>query len=823
MTMHRSVRTRQWVMSCARILAAAATVAVAGQALAWSDAAAAQGGSLYLRAGTVRTTPGTNLLINGQAVDAGKRSVIQLDGPMTAERAEIIAKCGITLGEYLPDNAWIVRLDRAGLAAARVLPFVTWVGAYENSWKVDPELAARPYASAERKSIAALGLCQVVVVLFNDEAPQETLAAMAKAGAQVIDANPCGQQWLIDAVMTPAAARDLAQLPAVQFIEDAPEATLRNDSNRWILQSNVNAQTPVWDRGIHGEGQVAGLIDDTPRESHCMFDDTPAPGTATHRKFIGWRNAGSVAFHGTHTAGTLAGDNLPYGTYTTNDGMAFAAKISYSGLSAVTGAPSTLNPRLLDAQADGARAHSNSWGDDGTTAYTTWCRQIDQFTWDNEDNVVAFAVTNQSSLKTPENSINVLAVGASNDTPNQAGICSGGAGPTADGRRKPEIFAPGCNTTSASSSTACDVTTATGTSMACPAITGAAVLVRQYYTAGYYPSGSANPSDAIVPSGALIRATLLNAGVDMTSISGYPTNNEGWGRLLLDNSLFFPGDARKLRVTDVRNAQGLTTGQQVEQQIVCNSSSLPLRVTLVWTGPAATVGAANPVINNLDLEVVSPSAALYRGNSFTSGQSSTGGSADLKNNVEQFLLNTPATGTYTIRVRGTTVNQGAQGFALAITGDISDPCVSPTIDNQPGPLNVDEGQPAVFSVAASGTELRYQWRRNASPITDSTRVTGSAGNTLMISAVTAADAGAYDVVITNACDSATSNSVQLSVNVGNPCPADLDGTAGLGVADIFAFLSLWFANDPRADWDGANGVGVPDIFAYLSDWFAGCP
>ena len=56
-----------------------------------------------------------------------------------------------------------------------------------------------------------------------------------------------------------------------------------------------------------------------------------------------------------------------------------------------------------------------------------------------------------------------------------------------------------------------------------------------------------------------------------------------------------------------------------------------------------------------------------------------------------------------------------------------------------------------------------------------------------------------------------------------PCRADFDGNGQVQVPDIFAFLSAWFALDPRADFNGVLGVNVPDIFAFLSAWFAGCP
>ena len=76
----------------------------------------------------------------------------------------------------------------------------------------------------------------------------------------------------------------------------------------------------------------------------------------------------------------------------------------------------------------GARVHTNSWGDDYTTDYNGLARAIDVFSHDYEESLVLFAVTNGSYLKNPENAKNVLAVGASEDTPSQDYHCSGGTG-----------------------------------------------------------------------------------------------------------------------------------------------------------------------------------------------------------------------------------------------------------------------------------------------------------------------------------------------------------------------------------------------------------
>jgi hypothetical protein len=308
-------------------------------------------------------------------------------------------------------------------------------------------------------------------------------------------------------------------------------------------------------------------------------------------------------------------------------------------------------------------------------------------------------VTNLSALKNPENAKNLVAVGNSNDTPTQGQFCTGGAGPTSDGRRKPEIWAPGCNTNSAASGTSCGITQMTGTSMASPAVTGAAALVRQYYTDGYYGGGLPNPSAGFIPSAALIKATMLNSGENMDA-AGYPGVREGWGRLLLDRSLYFGGEARKQLVSDTRNAQGLSTGGITEIPFTVVGGGEQLRVTVVWTEPPAAAGAAQAAVNDLDLEVVAPNAAVYKGNVFdASGNSTTGGTRDDRNNVEQVHVTNPMAGQWILRVRGANVAVGTQGFASVVTGDIIPPSPAPLYINlvstvpallAPGtPLDVD--------------------------------------------------------------------------------------------------------------------------------------
>ncbi|MGE4198737.1 MAG: S8 family serine peptidase [Phycisphaerales bacterium] len=653
----------------------AAPGAAGAGALPDVDDAPTKATSIYLQTGEIDTTaPGVGgdraalagLIRSEAGRRGGRHFVVQLTGAMRPQWRSRLADAGIELGDYLPMNAWIVTLDRADAAKAGALDFVRWVSEFQPQWKTAPGIGARMYMTAERADLAAAGQVVVIVTLFKHAASRGVVDAIsALPNAQVHWVENWAGCETISATMNLADVGRLPALAQVEWVEEAPDVAPRNDTDRWIVQSNIPNVTPLYAAGIHGEGQVLGLLDTKLDPNHCSFRDTANPIGPLHRKILAYNTSPGAQFHGTHVCGTAVGDN---GDNTATRGIAYLGKVVYNTI------PSFNETSMVTActthHNQGGRVHTNSWGDDGTTAYNSLCRGIDVFSYASEDDLVLFAVTNLSALKNPENAKNLVAVGASQDTPSQGSHCSGGTGPTSDQRRKPEIYAPGCGTVSANAGTSCGTTTATGTSMACPAVASSGMLVRQYFTDGYFPTGSPTPADAFTPSGALIKATLLNSAVDMTGIAGYPSNQEGWGRVLLDNAVYLSGDARRLLVRDVRHAAGLATGQQAQVPLTVLSSSQRLNITLVWTDPAAASGAAFAAVNDLDLEVVSPDGTLYRGNVFSAGQSAPSGTRDDRNNVEQVQLAAPLPGAWTVRIVGAAVNVGTQGYALAVSGDI---------------------------------------------------------------------------------------------------------------------------------------------------------
>jgi subtilisin family serine protease len=683
--------------------AAGVIVLMAGLALG-ADGVVRQG-VVHLRIGDVRTADRPNAL-DGAAFSQ-KWNVIVIDGPVDPARKALLAGAGVTLAGYLPENAFIADLSGTTPARVKALPFVIWGGPYQKEWKVDAALLAgangRPFVTQSRQAIAAQGLVVTDVWLFQGEPEAPVRAAIAKlANARVTVSEMIEGGVHMHITLQAKDAPQLAEIPELMFAEHAAEYTPRsNATTRWVIQTDQLNMTPFYDNGITGVGQIVGMIDGGLIVSHCSFFDPAHPIGPLHRKIVA-SDPNPPAFdpHGTHTSCTAVGDA---GDNSDTRGIAYGARMTFQFYPDPT--ETSVAGRFQFAHDHGARIHSNSWGDDSITTYDGPCRAIDTFQHTNEDDLILFAVTDLNSfVRNPENAKNSLAVSLSGEAPDEMNTCNnyGGHAPTADGRRKPEVMAPGCNIVSAAGG-ACGTQALTGTSMACPAVAGAAALVREYFMDGFYPSGHARAVDAITPTGSLIKAVLVNGAVDMTGIPDYPSDKEGWGRVLLSGAVPFGHDLRHgLVLSDVRNASGLQTGQSAHVAVYSENCTAPLHVTLAYADFAAQANATFTPVNNLDLVVTSPGGDVYRGNYFVGGVSAPGGAADAINNLEQVIVAAPMPGRWDIAIVGTAVPQGPQGFALVVTGAVDqNACGSADFDCD-GDVGTDADIEAFFAALAGG-------------------------------------------------------------------------------------------------------------------------
>ncbi|HLF25734.1 MAG TPA: S8 family serine peptidase [Anaerolineae bacterium] len=665
--------------------------------------------------------------INALTAEApGPYAILQFDGPITpADRAALEAT-GVTVLEYLPDFAYLVRGAPTQLNAAADLSRV---------------FTRTPFTLADKLAPALLGMLaqgasdvgKVLIVGWPDDAGE--LARDLRA--LPIDAN---------APLTSEEVMRIASLPSVRWIEPAGQPQLLNDVARTIMHIE-----PVWqDRALFGAGQIVAVTDtglDT-GDLATLSPDFAGRIVAAH-VLTTTGNLGDNHGHGTHVAGSVAGAGVQSGAnpalhqYTDSfAGMAPEAGLviqafEADALGAISGLPSDYYSLFTQTYADGARLHTNSWGDytgpitDTEAAfggYPFGSQRVDEFIWQHPDMAIFFAAGNSGvdgipsgspplricsgsngvidldSLAAPGTAKNVITVGATESQRSSGGLsgfiwflvdffCYGAPpiafdftsnnpngmaafssrGPADDGRIKPDLVAPGTNIVSNRShypgattlwgAHNADYAYSGGTSMATPLTAGAGALVREWLTT----HGMANPSAAA------LKATLLNTTADIApgQYGAGPTQEipferpnsvAGWGRVDLS---FITADAPYTLWLDDHTA-GLATGAVVSYT---HTLSHALQV-IDGAQPLRVLLAWSdpPASLSASAQLVNDLDLVVIAPDATTYYGNGTPTGDRVNNVEGIIIPNPPVGQYRVQVRAYNVPIGAQPYALAVGG-----------------------------------------------------------------------------------------------------------------------------------------------------------
>lgn len=613
--------------------------------------------------------------------DPNDTRIVQFERTLSgADIEELRARYGLALTAYVPNLAYVERVAAGTRRRLARDPLVRAVAAYRPEYKFDEPVA--------RQMEEEPGRVPIVASLFDGGSIPLVADALGQAGAVDVQATDSRDLGGLARVVFTAPVREVAdvasRLPDVRWLELEPRLKDDDVNASRFIQGGTNDAAPVWDRGLHGEGQVIGMLEGhTPDIAHCFLDDaapnTPGPG---HRKVVDLRNA-DIGAHATFVAGCAVGDERGASGTHVHRGSAWAARLAASSVGFAT-----LLTQLTDNMNAGAFIHTNSWHDhrhgDGVPApYNQVAIDTDTFLHNNEEHVLLGSSGNTGEEQgAPGTAKNALCVSAASADGTRVG--DGNPGPTADGRRKPDLVAVGCTIRSAKGN-ACvadkyNDADRCATSWATPHAAGAAALVRQYFTEGWWGTGSADPAHAFTPTGALIRAVLIASATDMSGPAGYPNETEGWGILRLDRGLMFSDNSRNLVVRDVRNGFGLRAGEDFTQRYTVNQAGRQLRVVLAYTDPPGTTGAATTTVNNLDLRVADPDGRRYVGNDFdpATGRSRADSTdpGDARNTIEVVLVADAAQGVWEITVHATAVPVDRQGFGLAITAAEPPPATS---------------------------------------------------------------------------------------------------------------------------------------------------
>ncbi len=601
----------------------------------------AQNRQVFLKSGTIQ--PGNNISktsidsLNTRTFRSQNKSflLIQFDQLPGVETKKLLSDNGIELLEYIPENTFSAsvtgNLNRSLLQQVKATSVITLLP----QQKMENGLSR---GILPPSAIKVQGTIDVWISFPKTFTVQEVVSNLKLFNTEVLSIEYAPYR-IISLRIGASRLKDLASLPYVEYVQPAPGGDqVLNYNSRYASRANLlNASVADGGRGLNGEGIVVGVGDNADVQTHIDFAG----------RLINRAAASTGSGHGHHTTGSVAGagnGNELYRGYAPK-----ATIISQAFNSIITNSPAYVTDY-------GMVITNNSYGDNiecgyyGT--YDLYSRLLDQMAFDYPSLQHVFSAGNSglnncspflpgfhTVLGGYQSAKNVITVGATNDSGAVSTFSS--RGPVKDGRTKPDMVAMGQFVASCWAGNYYGYNN--GTSMSAPMVSGGLALLYQRYR---QLNGGTNPKNG------LMKSILCNGAVDRGN-SG-PDYKYGYGWLNLLRSVDMIENTRYF-ISSISN--GVTNNHVIN--IPPNTAKV--KVMLYWNDPAASVLSSSTLVNDLDLEVMDPSATnnlpkILDTTSANVGNVAISG-ADHINNMEQVVLDNPVSGNYTCRIKGTAITQ----------------------------------------------------------------------------------------------------------------------------------------------------------------------
>jgi subtilisin family serine protease len=382
--------------------------------------------------------------------------IVQFWGPIQEEVPLQLEALGAQVTDYVPDYAYLVRMDEEVRGKIQDLEAVRWVGLYQPAYKISPSLDR------------ARGLYRVVLFDGADlKAVESRLDGLDTPTVRVP-----GEKFML--ILPQGGVELVAAWPEVLWIENQPLYELTNDVGTGIL-GGANA----WGHGYTGSGMTLTVTDtgidtgvDTPAvgDIHPDFDNRMTHISSWAVQDDGCEGccfvntgdddgpADTQSGHGTHVLGSVGGNGAASeGQF---KGLAYEASLTFQAVQQwvlygpdckpedqtvgyeLAGLPfDDLTPIFSEAYTTfGSRIHSNSWHSPAYGAYTSDAQIVDRFVWDHPDAVLLFSAGNdgidavpipngypdEGSIGSPATAKNCISVGASENQRTTGGYNPGG-------------------------------------------------------------------------------------------------------------------------------------------------------------------------------------------------------------------------------------------------------------------------------------------------------------------------------------------------------------------------------------------------------------
>lgn len=613
------------------------------------------------------------LALNGERATA--HVLVQFNEiPSDEDRAQMIG-AGVTLQGYLPERAYYAQVSTELGDEDFAAMGVRWMAPLDEMTKLSARVRSGSYPDWTQYPQGR----RIYAVQFHRDVIRESAQALlSRVGAELGD-------WVVSlntqiAAFEPADISALVSADEIRYIDMIPPPLSEvNNSVRSAMGVDAVLLPPY---GLTGAGSNvlvydAGLID----RAHPDFDTR-----------VIWGETGGIASHGTHVGGTVGGSGLNSGGNFA--GMAKATKLTSFMYEACEPFCLYNSPQdIAENYETGFRVHgamysTNSLGANIATNgydcawegdYELTAQLLDAIAVGETFEAPFLSIwaagnerqsprcgTTYYTTGVPATAKNPIVVGAINSNDHSMTWFSSW-GPVDDGRIRPDVVAPGCQTNDDNGVTSTrpgsGYGVSCGTSMATPAVAGTVALLRQQGQAIWA---------LVPPRPSMIKALVVNTAHDLGNPG--PDYQFGFGEV------HAPALMDHLRNDYLRGAAAISQDHEATYEVEVEALYV-LRATLAWDDVPGELLAEKELVNDLDLRLESPSGNFHDPWLLDPVNPATnaGRGADHINNVEQVWVDAPENGVWKIHVRGFLIPEGPQSYSVVANAERASSSEAPEV------------------------------------------------------------------------------------------------------------------------------------------------
>ena len=562
--------------------------------------------------------------------------------PTNADKQRI-AEAGIDLLSYISNKAFISKIENGISATALEGLNIRSLLAVKSQFKLSPQLAKTelPEWAIKGNSI------KLNIKYFSKKDKELLIEDIISKNGEVIflleENNAMTIRYNADEIAA------LANHPLIQWIEPISKPGTPEDTfSQNTMRVNSLKANYFGGRNYDGAGVVVGLSDDGIIGPHI-----------DSKGRVVLRTEESTGSHADLTSGIFIGaGNLD----PSRGGVASGADIHIFGHipDGSIGSHTQIVTGVENLEAFNLVITSTSWSQGEGGVYTVSSEFGDQQVYENQNMMHVFSGGNQGDRDHEYGAgpgwanitggykagKNIICVGNINPSGDLA--FSSGRGPAWDGRIKPDICAQGDGTWTTDKNNTYQL--GGGTSAAAPAVAGAFTQLYQAYK---------ELNEGVEPETGLIKAAILNTATDRGNPG--PDFEFGWGEI---NGL------KAVRILEenryIRDEIGQT--EEKTHTITIPENVSEARIMTYWTGPGGNPVSGIGLVNDIDMQVVTPSAVTHSPlvldptpNPINLAADAVEG-IDRLNNVEQVRVSNPQAGDYTVNLSGFAIPEGPQVY-----------------------------------------------------------------------------------------------------------------------------------------------------------------